>query len=219
MRRERRPRSRLRRLCPLAVLRGQVPLLRLQLAMSATSRRTRRASPPPSPARSRRSPTRAPGRTVIEHLPRRRHAVADGAGDGRRASSTRSPRTGRSRRMPRSRSRPTRRASRRSASAAIAPPASTASRSASRRSNDADLSFLGRLHNVAEALRARSRLARATFPRLSFDLIYARPGQTPGGWAAELKRGARRSPPTTSRSTSSPSRTGRPSPRSTAPAS
>jgi oxygen-independent coproporphyrinogen-3 oxidase len=53
--------------------------------------------------------------------------------------------------------------------------------------NDADLRFLGRLHNVDEALRA-IEIARATFPRLSFDLIYARPGQTPEAWRAELKR-------------------------------
>ena len=53
--------------------------------------------------------------------------------------------------------------------------------------NDRDLKFLGRLHNVEEALRAIG-LARDTFPRLSFDLIYARPGQTPDDWAAELER-------------------------------
>src|SRR5690606_16222466 len=52
--------------------------------------------------------------------------------------------------------------------------------------NDADLRFLGRLHNVAEALAAID-IARATFPRLSFDLIYARPGQSPAAWAAELQ--------------------------------
>ena len=52
--------------------------------------------------------------------------------------------------------------------------------------NDADLRFLGRLHDVATALAA-VETARATFPRLSFDLIYARPGQTPEAWAAELK--------------------------------
>ncbi len=51
--------------------------------------------------------------------------------------------------------------------------------------NDPDLKFLGRLHNVEEALRA-IELARATFPRLSFDLIYARPGQTPEAWRREL---------------------------------
>ncbi|MCB1501868.1 MAG: coproporphyrinogen III oxidase [Bauldia sp.] len=51
--------------------------------------------------------------------------------------------------------------------------------------NDADLRMLGRLHDVATA-RAAIEVARATFPRLSFDLIYARPGQSPDAWAAEL---------------------------------
>jgi oxygen-independent coproporphyrinogen-3 oxidase len=53
--------------------------------------------------------------------------------------------------------------------------------------HDADLKFLGRLHDAAAALKA-IEIARATFPRLSFDLIYARPGQTPDAWAAELKQ-------------------------------
>ncbi len=53
--------------------------------------------------------------------------------------------------------------------------------------DDRVLKFLGRLHNVEEALRA-VEIARATFPRLSFDLIYARPDQTPMAWSAELKR-------------------------------
>ena len=52
--------------------------------------------------------------------------------------------------------------------------------------NDADLRFLGRLHDVEQALYAID-LARRTFPRLSFDLIYARPGQTPDAWQAELE--------------------------------
>ncbi|MBO6727171.1 MAG: coproporphyrinogen III oxidase [Rhizobiaceae bacterium] len=52
--------------------------------------------------------------------------------------------------------------------------------------NDTDLRFLGRLHNVEAALGA-IRLAREIFPRMSFDLIYARPGQTPEAWAAELR--------------------------------
>lgn len=51
--------------------------------------------------------------------------------------------------------------------------------------NDADLKRLGRLHDVAEALAA-IRLARETFPRISFDLIYARPEQTAAAWRAEL---------------------------------
>ncbi len=53
--------------------------------------------------------------------------------------------------------------------------------------DDRDLRFLGRLHNVEQALGA-IRLARETFPRLSFDLIYARPGQTLEAWQAELEQ-------------------------------
>ncbi|MFN7102652.1 MAG: radical SAM family heme chaperone HemW [Pseudorhizobium sp.] len=51
--------------------------------------------------------------------------------------------------------------------------------------NDADLRFLGRLHDVADALKA-IKLARDIFPRMSFDLIYARPRQTIAAWEAEL---------------------------------
>lgn len=53
--------------------------------------------------------------------------------------------------------------------------------------NDADLKFLGRLHDVEQAFQAIG-LAREIFPRLSFDLIYARPGQTPDAWARELEQ-------------------------------
>ena len=53
--------------------------------------------------------------------------------------------------------------------------------------NDIDLKFLGRLHNVEEALKAIG-LARDIFPRLSFDLIYARPGQTTEAWERELEQ-------------------------------
>ncbi|WP_425051012.1 radical SAM family heme chaperone HemW [Psychromarinibacter sp. S121] len=51
--------------------------------------------------------------------------------------------------------------------------------------NDADLKALGRLHSVAEA-RAAFDIARNTFDRVSFDLIYARQNQTLGAWRAEL---------------------------------
>jgi putative oxygen-independent coproporphyrinogen III oxidase len=53
--------------------------------------------------------------------------------------------------------------------------------------DDGALKDLGRLHSAREALDAVA-VARATFERYSFDLIYARPGQTPAAWAAELKR-------------------------------
>ena len=51
--------------------------------------------------------------------------------------------------------------------------------------DDSALAFLGRNHSAAEGLRA-AETARAAFPRLSLDLIYARPDQTPRAWAAEL---------------------------------
>ena len=53
--------------------------------------------------------------------------------------------------------------------------------------DDGDLKRLGRLHSVAEAMAA-VRTAAAHFERFSFDLIYARPEQTPDAWAAELRR-------------------------------
>ncbi|MEC5292511.1 radical SAM family heme chaperone HemW [Aurantimonas sp. C2-6-R+9] len=53
--------------------------------------------------------------------------------------------------------------------------------------NDRDLKLLGRLHDVEQALHAIG-LAREIFPRLSFDLIYARPDQTVDAWEAELTR-------------------------------
>ncbi|MDP3656050.1 MAG: radical SAM family heme chaperone HemW [Brevundimonas sp.] len=51
--------------------------------------------------------------------------------------------------------------------------------------DDAALDFLGRNHSADEARRAVAVAARA-FPRLSIDLIYARPDQTIDGWRAEL---------------------------------
>jgi oxygen-independent coproporphyrinogen-3 oxidase len=51
---------------------------------------------------------------------------------------------------------------------------------------DADLRALGRLHSVAEAKRAVA-IASSTFERFSFDLIYARPGQTRETWRQELE--------------------------------
>ena len=52
--------------------------------------------------------------------------------------------------------------------------------------DDASLKALGRLHTAREALDAVA-IARGAFDRYSFDLIYARPDQTPQMWADELK--------------------------------
>ena len=53
--------------------------------------------------------------------------------------------------------------------------------------DDASLAFLGRRHNAGEALDALA-VAKRRFARTSFDLIYARPGQTLAAWQAELAR-------------------------------
>jgi oxygen-independent coproporphyrinogen-3 oxidase len=53
--------------------------------------------------------------------------------------------------------------------------------------DDGVLRSLGRLHTVEEALAA-IEIARSTFERFSFDLIYARPGQTREAWRDELER-------------------------------
>ena len=50
---------------------------------------------------------------------------------------------------------------------------------------DDDLKKLGRIHTVAES-KAALKIARETFERFSFDLIYARPGQQPDDWRTEL---------------------------------
>jgi putative oxygen-independent coproporphyrinogen III oxidase len=53
--------------------------------------------------------------------------------------------------------------------------------------DDETLRFLGRLHDAAEGLAALD-VAQRHFARVNFDLIYARPGQTPDQWQAELSR-------------------------------
>ena len=49
------------------------------------------------------------------------------------------------------------------------------------------LARLGRQHSATQAVAALE-LARSLFPRISFDLIYARPGQTEAAWRAELRQ-------------------------------
>ena len=53
--------------------------------------------------------------------------------------------------------------------------------------DDEALRFLGRAHGVDEGLAALAT-AQAAFARVSFDLIYARPGQSLDAWEAELRR-------------------------------
>jgi len=53
--------------------------------------------------------------------------------------------------------------------------------------DDGALAQLGRLHSAREALEAVA-VARDIFERFSFDLIYARPDQSPDAWRAELGR-------------------------------
>jgi len=53
--------------------------------------------------------------------------------------------------------------------------------------DEADLARLGRQHSAAQAVAALE-IGRRLFPRLSFDLIYARPGQTLAAWRVELAR-------------------------------
>jgi putative oxygen-independent coproporphyrinogen III oxidase len=52
--------------------------------------------------------------------------------------------------------------------------------------DDASLKQLGRLHSAAEAMAA-VKVAAAHFERYSFDLIYARPDQSPAAWRRELE--------------------------------
>jgi putative oxygen-independent coproporphyrinogen III oxidase len=52
--------------------------------------------------------------------------------------------------------------------------------------NDPDLRRLGRMHTAEEALAA-VKIAAGIFERYSFDLIYARPDQSPAAWGAELR--------------------------------
>ena len=125
-----------------------------------------------------------PGR---DDVLRRRHALADGARDRGRGDRAHQGAVGHAPPTSRSPWRPTRPRSRPAASPRWPRPASIACRWACRRSIRAALHFLGREHSLDEALAALET-ARRHFARYSFDLIYARPGQTPEAWAAELER-------------------------------
>ena len=183
-----RPRQRpLRRLCPLAVLRRQVPLLRLQLARP--SRRVRR-SHVRRELRARDRPLRRAGAGPpgAVDLLRRRHALADGPALGRGHPRGRSAGTGRSMPRPRSRSRPTRPASRPTVSAAIARRASTASRSAcSRCARDRWPSSAAAILSTRPSPRCGSR-SRSSRARLRPDLCA--PATDARGLARRADRGA-----------------------------
>ncbi len=64
---------------------------------------------------------------------------------------------------------------------------STASPSGCRVSIRRRCKFLGRQHSAEQAIAA-IELGAKIFPRISFDLIYARPGQTQAAWRAELRQ-------------------------------
>ncbi|HYI42910.1 MAG TPA: radical SAM family heme chaperone HemW [Sphingomicrobium sp.] len=53
--------------------------------------------------------------------------------------------------------------------------------------DDKALAFLGRAHSSSEGLRALE-IAQRHFGRVSFDLIYALPGDTPAAWSASLDK-------------------------------
>jgi oxygen-independent coproporphyrinogen-3 oxidase len=53
--------------------------------------------------------------------------------------------------------------------------------------DDEALRFLGRAHSASEGLAALE-MAQEHFPRVSFDLIYALPGDNEAGWRATLQR-------------------------------
>ena len=53
--------------------------------------------------------------------------------------------------------------------------------------DDLSLAFLGRAHSASEGQRALD-IAQKHFPRVSFDLIYALPGDTEAGWSATLDK-------------------------------
>ena len=177
-----------RPLRPLAVLRLQMPLLRLQQPCPRVDR-------PGGVARGAARRPRLGGRSLSRaaarlDLLRRRHAVADGAGDGRRADRGGRARIGAWRRTSRSRSRPTPRRSRRRASPTSPRPGSTASRSASSRSTTRRCASSA-APMMSPRAWPRSTTAQRCFERVSFDLIYALARPERGGLGGGARAGAR----------------------------
>ena len=177
-----------RRLRALAVLRPEVPLLRLQ--QPRPFRRHRRG------ALSRRVPARAGALGAdwrrgprFEHLLRRRHAIADGTGDGRR-----DPRADRALWSVEPDAEITLEANpveRRGRALPRLSRGGRQSRLARRAVARRRASAVSRPHSFVAEAKAAIEIARATFDRFSFDLIYARPGQTLDAWSDELRPGTR----------------------------
>ena len=167
-----------------------MPLLRFQLACARRARSMSSAFVAAIPHRIRASRRADAGPQGALDLLRRRHALADAAGRPCRRSSTRWRQAWTLDRRRRDhaggQSRP---ASKPGVSAAIAPPASIALSIGVQALNDADLKALGRRTRRRRGDRGGRRSRAAIFPRTSFDLIYARPGQTPAAWRARTDRG------------------------------
>ena len=211
-----RPRQAIRGLCALAVLPRQMPLLRFQLACPPWRHRRRplprRLSHGARPFRVARA-----GAQRLQHLLRRRHAVADASKQRRGDPRQPSPSIGGSRPTPRSRLKPTRPASRSRTSRA------TASAGVNRLSlgvqalDDQSLKALGRLHSGERSAR-RARACQATFrARVVRPDLFATRGRRSGrGRMSSSSRSATRR--IISRFISSPSRTARRSPHDTQPA-
>ena len=136
---------------PLAVLRQQMPLLRLQQPCPGKHRPgpvARRAACRPRP----RSPPLAGPQPDLD-LFRGRHALADGPRDRRALSSARRASTGEQTTASRSRSKPTPILSRRRASPISPLPGSIACRSACKASTTTPSPSSGRAHSASEGLR------------------------------------------------------------------
>ena len=131
-----------------------------------------------------------PGPPARLDLLRRRHALADAAGDGGGADRGGRAALGLRARTSRSRSRPIPPRSRRPASPISPRRASTGSRSACSRSTTRRCASSAAPMTSAEGLAALAT-AQGCFGRVSFDLIYALPGQSEDGLGGGARPGAR----------------------------
>ena len=159
------PAPRLRPLRPLAVLQRRSAPTATSTPMCASGSTRRAGAARCWRAGSLRAPRR-PAPPARQHLLRRRHALADGAGDGGGADRARGRALRASPRTSRSRSRPTRPRSRPARFAGFAAAGVNRLSLGVQALDDAASRFLGRQHSAAEALAAvalaRARLRRAS---------------------------------------------------------